>query len=335
MNKKNLIILLVVALLAGITYYFVQQKSNTTLTNSDAEFAVLDTNNIDKIFFVDKRDRSVLLERKETGWKVNDTKMAKTEMVELLLETLTRLKVMSPVSKAARENVLNQMGATGIKVEVYKGKNEPSHVFYIGSSNQDHTGNYMLIEGANNPYLVHIEGFFGFVDPRFNCNASDWYNSGIFNYGYGEIATIKQEVIDQPEESFTIEATGGDLYAIKDQNGTLITGVDTTLMLSTVARFKKIHFESYEQTKDQAFIDSIKATTPMRIYTVTDINGNSSWVKTYKKPLKQAVIPEEGADPIYFDVDRFYGVTNNDEFVVLQYFVFDPITLNLSDFKTE
>ncbi len=331
--KKNRIAAILIIILGSITFWFVLNNKNSTIKKELSDFAFEDTASITKIFLVDNEKKSILLERvNATQWTLNKKYKAREDAVNVLLTTIKRVAVKTPVPKPAFENVVKQIAVKHVKIEIYQSNDEPVKVYYVGHNNQEHSGTYMLLENSSVPFLMHIEGFRGFLSARYFTNENEWRSTAIFNYNYGEIAEIKLEYPSQPEKSFSITDFGNNKFSLKElKANTEILNYDTAALMQYAALFQKIHFEGFEETRTQAFKDSIIKTTPMQIFTVTDKTGNSKIVKTFIKPAKEGSTDMDGK-PIFSDLDRFYGWIDNTNFVVLQYFVFDPLLKSSADF---
>ena len=119
-------------------------------------------------------------------WDVNGQFKAREDAVNLLLKTFLRARVQGPVAEAAQPNVIRLLSARGKKVEIYQGGDEPAKTWYVGTATPSHTGTYMVLEtqegrGAS-PYVVHMEGFTGYLSTRFFTSEREWRHTGIFNF---------------------------------------------------------------------------------------------------------------------------------------------------------
>jgi hypothetical protein len=89
-----------------------------------------------------------------------------------------------------------------------------------------------------------------------------------------------------------------------------------------------------EHLIEKEFIDSVSASTPKTIITLSDRQGNSNRVKIFAKRSFAPLYSEDGAarmEPV--DLDRAYALVNEEEdFVLIQYFVFDVVTRKLDFF---
>lgn len=333
--KKNKIVFLLFFILAAAAAYLYFSEQSSTVRSALSDFAVEDTASISKIFLVDNNKKSILLERVNAdAWTVNRKYEARQDAVNVLLTTIQRVSVKAPVPKAAFENVVKQIAVKHVKIEIYQGEEEPSKSYYVGHTNPEHTGNYMLLENSSVPFLMHIEGFRGFLTPRYFTNENEWRSTAVFNYGYGEISSVKLEYPGSPEKSFSVKETGNNRFSLVSlENNSEIPLYDTTALMKFIASFQKVHFEGFEETKSAAFVDSVIRTAPVHIFTITDKTGNIKTLKTFLKPVAEGSTDMEG-NPTSHDLDRFYGLMDERDFVVLQYFVFDPLLKTADDFRT-
>lgn len=329
-NLKSIILLVVVAAIA--TYFYVT-SNNSTLKKELSDFSVEDTASITKIFLADQNGKSILLERIDgANWQLNSKYEARQDGINNLLETIKRVRVKAPVNKAAFETVIKKLAGSGVKVEIYQNNKEnPSRVYFVGGTNQEHTGTEMLLQGSSLPFLTHIEGFYGFLTPRYFVNENEWKDRTIFRYNYGSIASIKVEHPLDPKESFEIIDNGNNTFSLKDADSKIVANFDTTKVMEYVTRFKNIQYEGVEETKEKEFIEAILKTTPQQIYSVTSKTGETKACTTYMKPLKEGATDLEG-NPINFDMDRMYAKVNDSDFVVIQYFLFNNLDKKLNYF---
>ena len=95
---KNARILVIVLVLAFITFYLVFNNSKSTLLKRYSNFAIEDTASITKIFLADKRNNRVLLERIKPGkWTINKVYEGNNDAITILLKTIANINVRMPV----------------------------------------------------------------------------------------------------------------------------------------------------------------------------------------------------------------------------------------------
>ena len=329
--KKTGIFILVLAVLAISAYFLTQTNTGSTLEANERDFAVTDTAGISRIFMADKKGNSVSLSRAGNYWVVNDKVKARPDAVKLLLETINGLRVKAPVSKSAYDRVIRNLASNSTKVEIYMGDEKPAKVFYVGGPTQEHTGTYILLEGASKPFVMHIEGFFGFLTPRFFVNAKQWQNNGVFNYEYGDIAVLDVQYPMEQERGYQIKAVDSVKYALFTAKGDAVEGFNAGAVAGHLALFDDLNFEGFEETKSETFIDSVKSSVPYKVVTITDKAGDKREAKFFKKPMPPGSVDFD-YNPLYFDADRMYILIDNERFVIGQYFVFDKIDAEFKQF---
>lgn len=350
--KRNKIILIVTITLALIAVLVLINKSSVNTLDRYTDFAVTDTGNITKIFLADKKNNSVLLEKKSPGqWIVNKKYQAALAPVNSILKTIACLEVKNPVPKTAHNNIVRLMSKSSTKVEIYKkvyfidilsvrlfSYEKCVKTYYVGLDTQDNLGTYMLIEGGDTPYVLHIPGFNGFLSSRYSVLEKDWRDHSVFDLKYSDIKSVTMQFIQSPEKSFRLEKDFQNnykliqLHDLNSSDGNVISVFDTLKVMDYFSYFADVRYESIVDFYSKEKIDSIKNTQPHQILSVEDINGNTVKIKTYNKKAIPGQLDLNG-NPVLWDRDRLYALINNDQdFVVIQYFVFDRILRSVDFF---
>jgi len=340
--------LIIVAVLAVVAIILLMQNPMGTLSREIGGFAVDDTASVTRIYLADMRENEVLLTKIQPGnWTLNDTLPARIESVNRLLSSMFRMAVQSPVSRASYNNVITNMAASSVKVEVYEYaprinifnliklfyREKLSKVYYVGEPTSDNLGTYMLMEGSDTPFIVYLPGLRGFLSARFSANTNDWRNHTIFAKNPHEIRSIRMEFSQMPEESYLIEKFDrNELKLTRLMDNQEITSYDVNRVMNFINGYRNLRFESFVEKSPAVNKDSIVRSIPTHIITVTDTAGVSQSIKTFRRQNFSYLLDDE-FDPYPWDMDRFYGLVNNEQdFVLLQYFVFDPVTRPLSYF---
>jgi hypothetical protein len=348
--KKNRITIIVAIILVFAAAGLIITNSYTTLKRDVSDFSIQDTALVTKIFLADKKDRQVLLERGPNGrWTVDGKYPAHQVKIQSFLKTLKDLKVRNPVPLAARDNVITRMAAIAKKVEVYQvtptinlfnvvklfPREKNVRTFYVGDVTQDNQGTFMLMDGAEEPFVVHIPGFRGFVASRFSTITDEWRDYTVFSTQIGDIRSVQVEFPLETGESFRFDVDDEKNITLTDLTSMQqVTGFDTIRALNFLTAFQDIRFESLlESVVEKNYIDSVLSTAPKTIITLTDRKGQVNEVKIFHKKGFAALYQEDGAALEPFDLDRAYALVNNGEdFVLIQYYVFDRVTRKFSYF---
>lgn len=335
-NRLSIIITLVLIVVAVVLVW--NNRYLTTLRGEAYDFTVRDTASVTRMFFADKSGNQVLLERGDKCWTVNGQYEAQQAMIDNILYTLDRLRIKMPVSLASHNNVITNMAGTNTKVEIYqivprinlfnKVKLFPheklTKVFYIGDVTQDNNGTYVLKEGADKAYIVHLHGFRGFVSSRFSSNPEDWRDHKIFSYGMNDIASLKLEFNNHPEKSYVINEVGNYLYEMKHLDGSAID-FDTIRVLNLFNSFKDVRFEAFLTDIAQRRRDSIINSPYQERLTIVAKDGTEDVVTTYTMRINADALGfvEEDWDD---DPDHKYAyIAKDDELVMIQDFAFGKL----------
>lgn len=334
------------AVLALVAVILVLNNSKGTLRSEVGNFAIDDTASVTKIYMADMQGNEVLLREEQPGsWSLNDTIKARKEGVELLLTTMSRLAVKAPVSKATYNTVISRLASSSVKVEIYQivprinlfnlvkffPREKLTKVYYVGTATPDNMGSFMLMEGSDTPFVVYLPGFKGYVSARFTAFTSDWRDHTIFGKKPAQISSIQVEFPQTPKESFRIDKYGDyDVKLTQLSTGKVFDGFDTTRVIDFINAYRNIRFEESFQQVTQHYKDSITSQAPINIIQLIDNNGNTQKVITFRRAN---IVMQEDLDGnlLPYDVNRLYALLpKNKELLLVQYFVFDPITRPLS-----
>ena len=349
--KKNRSILFILLFLAIVAVVLVSQNNSSTLQEKESGFAIADTSSVTKIFIADKQDHSVLLERKDNTWVLNGEFLANPKMLEIVLGTMHRIKVKAPVSLSSHDNVVSRMASIGIKVEIYEmgyrinlfdkiklfRHERLAKVFYVGDATQNMRGTYMLMEGADRPYVVYLPSLRGFISTRFSPLEDAWRSHIVFNNKLIDIKSLSLSFGNEAEKSFKVEvidAMGNySLTALQDKRQ--ITNFDTLKVLNLLTSFADLRYETrlnnlYTPHK----IDSIISSPYLYEISINDRKKGENIIRMFKRNE----IPDNLADGegglIPVDHDRFYALVNDgDDFVLMQYFVFGKVLRPLGHYE--
>ena len=336
-NRFAIIITSLLIIIAAVLLW--NNRYLTSLRGEAYDFTVRDTASVTRLFFADKSGNQVLLSRTENGWRVNDKYDAQATMVNNMLHTLDKMRIKMPVSLTTHDNVITRMAGTNTKVEVYqiiprinlfnKIKLFPheklTKVFYIGDVTQDNSGTYVLKEGADKAYIVHLHGFRGFISSRFSANQEDWRDHKIISEDISNIASVKLEFNNEPEKGFIINEKAHYTYEMKRLNDDSMVDIDTVRVLNLLTSFNDVRFEAFLTDITQERRDSIIGSPYMERLTITTKDGKEEVITTYNMKINASAFgfTENDWDD---DPDHKYAyIKSNDDLVMIQDFAFGKI----------
>lgn len=349
--KKNRTVWIVVVVLIVIAIAVVTGNHYSTLKKQESDFSVRDTASVTKIFIADKQLNEVTLQRTKKGWILNGKYKANQKLIDMLLGTMKKMRVKAPVSLAEYNNVVERMAATAKKVEVYQEvyridlfnkiklfKHEKlTKVFYVGGATANNLGTYMLIEGAETPYIVFIPSFRGFLYPRFSPEPDDWKSHTVFNKKLADIKSVEVVFHRDSMNSFRVDVVDalGNYKLTRLIDNREITRYDTLKLLNFLTSFRDLRYETrMNKIMNPVKMDSIIHSPPLYEITLVDRNKDTTYVRMFEKKKTEYNIPDLQIALVPVDHDRFFALINGGEdFVLMQYFVFDKVLKPLSYYE--
>ena len=347
--KRNRTYILIAITLAVIAIILVLTNSKSTFKRSLSDFAVDDTATITKIFISDKNNNTLLLTRVDSSkWTVNEKYPANKVNVDILLKTVLNIQVREPVAKKAYNAIIRDMAVSAYKVEIYQRAfrirlfglvkwfphEKLTKVYYVGGATPSNMGTYMLMENSSEPYTTYLPGLRGYITPRFTPIEKYWRDYTIFKKNIGEIAKVRVEFPANPEYSYEVQNDRNrSVRIISLIDNKEIKGFDTLRLFNFLTSFRNVNFEAILNDMDKHRKDSILASTPFHIISVTDTNGVTTTIRTYHKDTFAGAVDMDGK-PVTYDYDRMYAVVNNgQDFVIVQFYIFDRIIRKKSFFE--
>lgn len=291
MKKILLYILIVISLILLIFLGIRNNKHTSTLRDDKRDFAISDTLSIDKIILKNRSLETIILQRnkQKTKWTLNDTLIANPYSINLLLKTSKEMKVKNPIARSGLENVIKRMAIQNTKVDFFK-NNKKTKTIYIGGETADQLGTFMMIEGAKEPYVVHIPGFNGYLSSRFSCKEHLWRSKKIFNQKIQTVTYVKN---DMKMEHNNISK-----------------------------KIENIYCEKFI-TDNQNLQNEIKSRVPFITIEISTATNEQKKLYCIRKKTVNKIKYEHQE----YDQERFYGLLNN-TIMLIQYKQFKDIDLS-------
>jgi hypothetical protein len=265
-----IIILVLILLLITANYNSSSQRIDKR------DFAVEDTLLVNKIILENRNLEKLKLSRGEKNWILNDTIIANQYLINLLLKTIKEMQIKNPIARAALPNIIKRMATQNTKLDIYK-KNKKIKTIYIAGETPDQLGTYMMIEGAKEPYVVHIPGFNGYLSSRFSCKENIWKSKRIFN------KLIKKTTIKLNDNK------------------------SIHLSQSNILKLNKIYCESFLTSNKNFNVEVIKNRTPFITMIIENKDGTTEQLNCIrKKPVNK-----DKYNHHKYDRERFYAFKNN------------------------
>ena len=337
MKRNTVYLVALVAVCAVFAIWLVLKNRNATLRKELRDFAVADTAAVTRIFLADRNNHKILLERKSSSeWTVNGTEKARQGGINQLLITVKSVSVRTRVAKSYYNLTVKDLASTGIKCEIYLNQaSTPQKVYYVGGSTQDILGTYMMLEESSVPFVTEIPGFNGYLTPRYSTNLDDWRDRTVFSVNPAAILSLRILYPSDPDHSFRIDQDRGR-FTVKSGDGSqTIQQPDTIALANYLSFFNLLPFEDWDKEFNASQRDSLKASTPLAVISLTMKPGTTEEAVLYHKPITRRSLSQmdEKGNPLSYDMDKMYAfIREGKELVVIQYYSFGKVLRKRSDF---
>tara|TARA_B110000483_G_scaffold152864_1_gene181788 strand:- start:499 stop:1452 length:954 start_codon:yes stop_codon:yes gene_type:complete len=316
MIKKIIISILSIVLI----YCFIYYNKKIKLDN-EKNFSISEIEKIDKIFLSDRKGNNITLQKDSNRWTVNNKYNVRDDAISTLLSTIQKISIQRPVPKNGYNNVIKQLATTGVKVEIYY--NKKMKTYTVGGSTSNHLGTYMLMDNAENPYIVHIAGFNGFLSPRYGIQGyeldiNNWRDNTVFKIETEIINEISLIDLEENNNSFTLKTKPLSLLDINNND----IKYDLDKVINYLNNFSQLNSENFKGNNiditNEKLIYRLKINYDNKVdileaYTFSKNNNNSN----NSKP----------------NVERMYAKLNNGEFLLIQNYVFNKVFISIDELK--
>ena len=309
-----------------IFIYEIRSKDHDDFYN----FSLNDTSAVTKILIWDKSPDTVFLSRqKNNTWLVNNSFKARPDAIELLLETIHRIRLRNFPQKSALPRILKTMATYGKHVDLYI-DNKIAKSFTVGTETPDQLGTYMLMDGFETPVATHIPGFNGYLSSRFFIREDLWRTREIWSYKK-EIASVEVSYPDSTSFKLIKENNRFNLIGPSGIN----LNADNMSSQAFIKGIKRAQYEGMIIPTDKAWSksDSIQTTPPVGIFKVTYIDGNIIEMKIHRVPGGPDWLDSDGK-PQRYDPDRYYAFISDGRFVLTQRFGLQHVLKSYRAFLT-
>ena len=321
--KKNYWLIAIFLLLGGATawYFFTQKSGETSTLGWDRKFKVENRDDIQKIFIAKRTGENTTFERSGDHWVVNGDSKASPNAMENLLEAVTTLELKYVPPATATTNVVKELAARGIKVEIFNKSGNKIKAYYVGGTTPDARGTYMILENAEQPMVMEIPAMEGQIRTRYDLTGDDWRDKTVFGYQPEQIQSVTVEYPQQRNKSFRLEREGSDFKILPFYGNTppINRQVDKAGVEKFLVNFESLVAESYFNNYSKK--DSIRQTIPFSIVAVSDIKGaehKAAFYPTYNIDSKTG---QRTSDI----VERYYADVDSKDWMVTQHRVFQQI----------
>lgn len=319
MNRTVLLSLIVVVLGAG-AWWAVRTGNNgeiTSVVGADREFAV-PKDQVYKVFIADRKGNKSTLTRTPKGWMYNEKYKARPDAINNLLDAIDQVQMQFKPTEAAVPHMVNSLATNGLKVEIYGKDNNLLKAYYIGGATNDEMGTYIILEGANQPYVAELSAWKGNIRFRYNLTGDDWRDRTVFDQKYDEIASVSLEYPAIQDKSFVIKYNGdaGAVTPFYPFTPPIQRPIRKASMDAYRGNFEKIIAASFNNKhNDKA---TVSKQVPFAIITVEEKSGERQSLKLYPIYPETYTDPKTGTTIQPEEITGYYAVTEAGDFMMMQ-----------------
>ena len=331
MRKNRIYIIIVIVLLAFAAYLYIKKGGNGSISSNKLSFAVEDTAAVDKIVISDKTGKVLMLTKKNKLWYVDDSIRVRRDVIGVLLETIKRVEVKSPVNKPMRDNLMKQLATGAIQVEIYA-DGSLERKYFVGGPTMDGLGTFMLLDGADDPFITHIPGFDGYLTVRYNTNHQVWKDRGIFRIAPQNISLVQVEYPESDEASFTLKIQSKDYIVLTNKAGdSAKSGINGEFLRKYLVGYSDVQYENPVDPNKVNLEELLIPQNLLAIITVYEKEGAKHKVELYKRYFNgEKFLPK--SEQYDFDQDRCFVRVDGKAVYNGQYRVFNNLIVNYKEF---
>lgn len=337
--KKYIALSIIIVALAGAAFWFIHNQSKSTIDKREGAFAVDNAADVSKIVLTDADNKTVELHNDKGVWMVNSKYEARADLIQPLLDAVTKITSLCPVPTNAHDNVIRAIMSEHIRVQIFDAGNELLKTYWVGGPTVDGQNTYMLLEvngkPAARPHMVYIPGFRGYVTNRYNTDEEVWRSRVAFKYKRTDIKSLSVNYTGAPKNSFTIAQIAQDSFSVSPADEKY--RINEVYLQKYVRQYLDFYSSVYIEAFDNTYSlkDSMLATTPVYVIAVTDKNNQVNEVKMYHMPLSKRSKKQfdELGNYMTYDIDHYHASLNGGkDFAIVQYYVFGKLLRNYRDF---
>ena len=317
--KKTYILLGVLLVMAGLYFFLVHDRGQTSMNPSDIAFAIEDTGAVNRIVLTQYREGEVIshmqLDRQPNNqWYLNGEYPVYSHRINYLLETMHLIHVKEKLIDEGINSALGILDTYHTHMEAF-GEEGLIKSYKIGTDAQGSRGTLMQLTDSELPFIVELPGMQGFVNSRYTLDPKVWRENLLFSANLEKIKSISIAYPD-PSRSFQLirENVEGPwrLFASEDN-------LDEGQLQAYLENFTgQINGETFAAQDFPGKFEELKSKTPDVIFSVSYFDLDPRTIYLFEREDNR---------------NNFFGwVEGDEELLTIQHFVFDKFLVDRGSF---
>lgn len=291
-------------------------------------FAIEDTTKITSIEIKDVFGKKITLNKQGQNWVDDQGKCVSAPNVSFILEAAKLIEFKGYIPEKSKKHFVELMTTQHIKVTFYV-DGEWEKTWYIGPPAQDHYGQIMLLESAEDglssePVMMRIRGLNGIISPRFFSDRKKWMCTSLFAYTPEQIRSVEVKNYENADLSFKVLNTGKRFEVTSE--GRQLLMLDTSNVYRYLQEFRKVHFNSANLELSKKQCDSVKKSPKYATLRLKTMRGALQTLHLYRIKSSDLQRNEMG-EMVPWDMNMLWAEMENGALVKCQYFVFNPLLM--------
>ena len=319
MNRNKISLVLLAVLLAISAWLYFSRRSGT-YARSAIEFAVTDTNLIRSVEIRGRGEKLMLLKHDHT-WLVNGSTPVRKDRMKGMLLLLSRLEVISPVSRSRSEEVARHLRNEGKHVIVTMDRGEAKEYFVYHDTMETKT-TYMMLKGKDTPFRMEVRGFKRRdLEALYATDERYWRDNLLLHYLPEQIQSVSLQNRREPASTFHLARNAGDGF---EMSTGMVPGEwfepDPSRLQQYLGYFYGIRFHAYADLSGDTPLEYGYSNEPDYVLEVFNTAGHRTSISLF--PI--FAVDAEGSKKM--DLNVLYArIDDGDEMVVLKYLEIDPL----------
>ncbi|MEM7552157.1 MAG: hypothetical protein AAF363_20905 [Bacteroidota bacterium] len=284
-KRKNIRLIIILSVLVSSSIIISFLSTDKEGSPYSGKFNIGDINSVSELEFVgDNIENKLSL--KSNVWAINNRYQADNQLVEVLLNVLSRISVRRPVAKKDVEAVLDEFNKNGITLKI---QSENGIQEWEITASED--GKTFFKENMGIPYEMNIPGYGSQVGSLFFLTENQWRNKVLFSSNFRTIKKLSLENFLFPDRSFEIVDSGGFL----EVSG--INRLDTASLIRYIENLNYFDADGYLDKGEYERFDSLETySKPIFRLEISDIDT------TFNNQI--LVYPRIKGDRYYFGITK-------------------------------
>ncbi len=317
MNRTISLILILLVLLSVWFYTQGGEEKNTTISIEDREFISQDKDEIETITIDSKGRPRVHLQRKDGEWYVNNKYLAKMNIMQNMLHTLTKMQIDYIPTQGQNNTAIKRMEKHGIEVKTYDKAGKVLTEFTLGTNTNDEYGTFCLKKGAKQTYVMSLPSQEGGIREYFNQSVLELRDRMMFDIAAEDIRQVTVVFPKDRQSSFVINNESA-IPTVEPLTKRKLSGtMNENLLDSYLKDFNSIYSEAIQN--DLHYRDSITRVPAFMEMNILTKDDKERALKIYPHlDVHNRYVNTNSVDDLHNKHERFYVDTNWGDFFLCQ-----------------